>query len=149
MTKSNVLPVAEEEETVMRSSHRHNWIKGVLGILFLLACCSAAFWWGANMDSRVRPNGGLIVNESHLNFGEVWETDKFEITLPIQNPTEKNVQIARFDSTCGCASITPSVAVQSATLPFTELAAEKNVKLAQLLAWRFHRLSVWMLANKF
>jgi hypothetical protein len=41
------------------------------------------------------------------------------------------------------------VAVQSATLPFTELAAEKNVKLAQLLAWRFHRLSVWMLANKF
>jgi len=50
----------------------------------------------------------LIIPESMLNLGEVWEQADLALTLPITNTSVNEVNIDRFTASCGCVSVVPS-----------------------------------------
>ncbi|MCI0704045.1 MAG: DUF1573 domain-containing protein [Planctomycetia bacterium] len=50
----------------------------------------------------------LVIDPQYLDFGEVWETDEFEWSLPIQNQSHAPIRIARWINSCGCLSIEPA-----------------------------------------
>lgn len=47
----------------------------------------------------------LTVDPAYLDFGEVWETDKFEWTIPITNTSDKHIQIKSITGDCSCTTI--------------------------------------------
>ncbi len=49
----------------------------------------------------------LTVDPAHLDFGEVWETDKFEWSVEIQNRSARSLTIKRLTSSCSCTSMSP------------------------------------------
>lgn len=51
---------------------------------------------------------GLYVNPERLNFGEVWQDDRFAWVLPIENHSPSDVTIERFYNSCVCTEINPS-----------------------------------------
>ncbi|MCA9075608.1 MAG: hypothetical protein KDA93_11290 [Planctomycetaceae bacterium] len=58
------------------------------------------------------PNAGLIVDESELDFGEVWETNFFPWTVTLRNSTSEDVEIGDFRNFCSC-----TIRPQSLTVP--------------------------------
>lgn len=54
------------------------------------------------------PNGGLIVRERFLELGEVWQHPQFVLTLPIENPTPKDVDVVGLDRSCACLAAEPA-----------------------------------------
>lgn len=59
-------------------------------------------------QDEAEPNGGLVVEEEYLDFGEGWENETLVHTISIKNPTAKQVEIHGFVSSCNCTSATPS-----------------------------------------
>ena len=57
-------------------------------------------------DSRAQTTG-LYVNPESLNFGEVWEDNRFAWVLPIENRSPTEVTIDRFYNSCVCTEILP------------------------------------------
>lgn len=50
------------------------------------------------------PNGGLIVDESRLDFGDVWESDRVQSvgrTLTLTNPWDRDLHVSLVQGTCG------------------------------------------------
>ncbi|WP_162666105.1 DUF1573 domain-containing protein [Gemmata massiliana] len=50
----------------------------------------------------------LTVDSSSLDFGEVWETDKFDWAVPVTNRSANSVDISRWGSSCNCTAVQPS-----------------------------------------
>jgi hypothetical protein len=50
----------------------------------------------------------LYVPPEYLDFGEVWETDRFSWTLPIQNRGQTDIHITSFGGSCSCAEVSPN-----------------------------------------
>lgn len=79
----------------------------IAAVLFFVASCGATYWFSqpaGNEDSGKLP---LVVEETDLDFGEVWETKTFPWKVKIQNVSASPVGIKRFLSTCACALIKP------------------------------------------
>ena len=49
----------------------------------------------------------LSINPRDLNLGEVWETDQFELVLPIRNTAATPVRIAEWRNSCSCLGVDP------------------------------------------
>lgn len=47
----------------------------------------------------------LTIDPRHLNFGEVWETDRFEWTVPVQNEADLPLRVAPLNNSCGCVGL--------------------------------------------
>jgi hypothetical protein len=47
------------------------------------------------------PNAGLVMVESDLIVGDVWERDSMQLTLTVHNPTDSDVTISRWRPMCG------------------------------------------------
>ena len=61
---------------------------------------------------------GLVVNQSDLEIGEVWEEKDFETVLPIYNQTATPIEVVNFAVSCGCLMVEP----RSLTIPAKEIA---------------------------
>jgi len=49
-----------------------------------------------------------VVDQASLNFGQRKSGEKFEWPVRIKNHGEKPITVARFSTSCGCLSISPS-----------------------------------------
>lgn len=53
----------------------------------------------------------LHIDPTHLDFGEVWETDQFEWQVPVRNSSSEPIRAVSGASSCACASATPTVVI--------------------------------------
>ncbi len=68
----------------------------------------------AGCSSKNEPPILLTVPGESLNFGTVWESDRFGWTLPVHNPSDAQVEITGFSKSCTCVSIQPERCVLAA-----------------------------------
>jgi len=65
-----------------------------------------------------------VVDQASLNFGQRKSGEKFEWPVRIKNHGEKPITVARFSTSCGCLSISPSSIVVEAN---SEVAISPNI----------------------
>src|SRR5580765_2582322 len=53
------------------------------------------------------PTSSLVVEAPNLDFGEVFESTRFEWALPIQNRSSDTVDIGGFKYSCNCIKVSP------------------------------------------
>ncbi len=91
----------------------------------------------------------LTVDSKHLDFGEVWETDKFECVVPITNTSGETVHVNHISGSCTCGRIEPTELVlapaetKSLRL-FLDLRA--NQVSEKTVSWEF-KTSIWASAQ--
>ena len=94
------------QETWRKS--RRRCLTLLLGVVCLFVC---VFWMTINRSAfSVHTNAdtfGLLIPKESLNFGTVWEEEKFSWTVPIENHEAESVEIESFSSSCSCLSIKP------------------------------------------
>ena len=86
--------------------------------LLLVAILSVAALGGLLAAKRVSfvtakpgiPPVALDIEPRYLDFGEVWETDRFEWSIPIRNREPHPVELTGLTGSCGC-SVTESTAL--------------------------------------
>lgn len=62
----------------------------------------------------------LTVDPAHLDFGEVWETDKFEWSAPVRNHTDSSLLVSAYSSSCSCVSASSTKLIPAnTTAPLT------------------------------
>ena len=81
--------------------------------MILAAACGFSGWLAYPNKVIPPPNGGLIVDEKELDFGEAWEDRAFPWKFTIHNPTAADVTINKFWNSCSCAAVKP----ESVTIP--------------------------------
>jgi hypothetical protein len=67
----------------------------------------AAYLLGNDFRAPQLVNAGLRVAPQHLNFGTVWEQDAYRWIIPIENVTDRRIEIEGFDWSCGCLGVEP------------------------------------------
>jgi hypothetical protein len=63
--------------------------------------------WTARVPEQLA-NRGLVVLDRDLDFGEVWEQNRFRWTIPIQNTTSHAIEIDDIRTSCNCTSVEPN-----------------------------------------
>lgn len=100
-----------ESESVTSSSPSKTWSQTWRGRLFILigitGLFALVFWLAMKSRQMVAAPAGLVVDEKHLSFGEVWENPAFVWNLPIRNSTNEDLEIAGFETSCSCGRIDP------------------------------------------
>ena len=62
-------------------------------------------------SARPASSGSILtVPPELLNFGQVWETDRLELTLPVTNTGPEPVSISSWRTSCDCQNIEPQAA---------------------------------------
>ncbi len=51
--------------------------------------------------------GGLAVEASLLDLGDVWEDSEYALELPLRNQTGQEIRVTEFAASCGCVSLRP------------------------------------------
>ncbi len=77
---------------------------------------AGAFWIVASgyvlfaqlWESRKAPLPPLSIEPASLDFGSVWNSEKFEWTIPIRNTTNFAIDVGRLEGSCSCTLVTPS-----------------------------------------
>ena len=81
-------------------------------------------------DPSPVPNGGLVIEERSLWWGEFWETDqKIERTLLLKNPTDRDLRISCIGFSCGFSIERAPVTVPAGgevSLPVNVLASTRS-----------------------
>jgi hypothetical protein len=73
--------------------------------LALVAVGVAALW--RKPADVAHPNPTLQVPAAALDFGTVWESEAFDLPVPITNPGPMPVEIVGWSTGCGCVSVSP------------------------------------------
>lgn len=105
--------VAERPERAVgsQSESAPSRAQGPLDFVVIAGLVYAALWsisWA--VSSGVLGENvvdGLAVDRAALYFGEVWEQDAFEWSIPIRNTTDAPVRIVAIEASCGCKSFSP------------------------------------------
>jgi hypothetical protein len=95
--------------------HRHIGVSIYRGCLLL----AGVFWisstvyvlwphWPERVEVAASP---LTAEPASLNFGAVWNSDRFRWTLPIQNTSETTITVKGVDGSCSCTSVRPTAFV--------------------------------------
>jgi hypothetical protein len=92
---------------ILSQVRRSAWTGRVVGIIFLVGVCGAAYYVGMRQHETNVRSEGLYIDAKHLDFGEVWEQTRFRWTLPIENRTDSVVDIADWSLGCNCMEATP------------------------------------------
>jgi hypothetical protein len=63
----------------------------------------AEFW-----ESRKTPLPPLSIEAASLDFGSVWNSERFEWTVPIRNTSRLEIHVDRLEGSCTCTLVAPS-----------------------------------------
>ncbi len=85
-------------------------------VWFIMACMTAALlFYPAGAPYRLEERRDATSNRvelhvppSLLSLGQVWEAARYELILPIFNNSDREVEIEKFITSCGCVNISPS-----------------------------------------
>jgi len=69
--------------------------------------CATAYWLGGLTKNANTLDEGLVVAQTALDLGDVWESSRCSHTLPITNASSKPIEIMHLASSCNCLSIVP------------------------------------------
>ncbi|MCI0638709.1 MAG: hypothetical protein L0Y72_23975 [Gemmataceae bacterium] len=83
-------------------------LRNAVAAAFLVVLGVISFWLMDKTQQTLLANQGLIIPPSALDLGEVWEDASHSISLPLQNPTDKDVNILGFYSSCSCVEVKPA-----------------------------------------
>jgi len=81
----------------------------VIAIAVALLLCFVLFHWGNSRLIAPLTGDGLRIEQKYLNFGTAVAQSDFVWKLPLENCSEYPIEIAGFERSCGCASISPSM----------------------------------------
>lgn len=87
------------------------WRDWGLSLLLLAAAALVAVWIGHSLGSVPPTNFGLVVDAQELDFGSVWENREFPWKFTVRNPTDHDLEITGFWSSCSCAVVSPETAL--------------------------------------
>lgn len=87
----------------MRLWHR------ILLITVASLLCFVSFHWGHTRLVAPLSGEGLRIEEKYLAFGTAVAQRDFVWKLPLENRSEYPIEIAGFERSCGCASVSPSM----------------------------------------
>lgn len=88
---------------------RGYWLPIALVLVSLAAIAGTITGRLANRGSQSTSKASILyVAPEKLNFGEAWETDHFEWTLPVENRGPSRVNISQASTSCSCTSVSPS-----------------------------------------
>jgi Protein of unknown function (DUF1573) len=82
----------------------------LLGLLLVLTAplvLTGALLSSAGMFSAGRQVGELVVEPRYLAIGQVWTDERFSWRLPIQNTTDRPIDITAFRISCDCTRVDP------------------------------------------
>ena len=118
----------------------------------VLALCSfVAAWWlagwlAASMAVQHPPTevvpplvyeiGGIVVSPSALQLGEVWETNAYELKLPIRNASNAPVKVADVLAGCACVEVSPRKFILG---PRETIDLKLTIDLAKRAPWEQHK----------
>lgn len=88
--------------------------RGLLLITLLVACAAGAETLAGRWRSQAKTPTPetrpltLHIDSKHLDFGDVWETDQFEWTIPIRNTDTRQAELIGLAGSCNCGSVEPA-----------------------------------------
>jgi hypothetical protein len=100
------------EESSHLALRKRRWLR-LLAFSLLVASCLAAFYLGSRFQPRTEAEpsadeiGGLSVEASALDVGEVWEENAFRYSLPLHNTTDRPIRVLDFTVSCTCVGVEP------------------------------------------
>jgi hypothetical protein len=65
------------------STHRRNWFNKGIALALLIVSAVGAAWLTITARPATDSNAGLVVADSQLSIGDVWETSEFQWSLSI------------------------------------------------------------------
>ncbi len=76
----------------------------------VVGLAAAVLWIGAgrNKGRTTRDAGPLRVDSALLSFGAAWNQKDFQWTLPIENVTDRAIEVTRVEGSCYCTRVEPS-----------------------------------------
>lgn len=80
-------------DAVATNTSRSVWLGRGIALTILVLACLGAYWVGSRPRQVAAAQQSLVVSESALHFGEVWEDKAFVWTLPIENRSSQDIQI--------------------------------------------------------
>jgi Protein of unknown function (DUF1573) len=81
-------------------------ILATAGALWIIS--SGYVLFGEIWRSRRVPLPPLSIEAASLDFGSVWNSEKFEWTVPIRNASDVPINVGRLEGSCTCTLVTPS-----------------------------------------
>lgn len=81
--------------------------KTSLGIGLVVAALAGVYWVATAPRRVADSQQKLAVDPADLDFGEVWEAKAFAWSLPIENRSDEEVYIERFETSCNCLGVEP------------------------------------------
>ncbi len=98
-------PARGESMVQSRAQRSVVWAGKLIALVTLLIAVLTSYWLASVGKQARTPT--LVVEESNLSVGEVWEDPEFEWKLPIRNTTDRQIEITGFAASCACATIKP------------------------------------------
>jgi hypothetical protein len=93
----------------------------VIAVTLVAACAAAvagtlaARWSSSRAEPAhptvAAPESDLVVDANRLHFGEAWETDQFEWTVPVHNRSAAPVRVTTHESSCSCVAATSTTPI--------------------------------------
>jgi hypothetical protein len=74
-----------------------------LGIVAAFACLGAFVAWRRNVSGENAI--ALSVDAGDLSVGELWETEKYRLSLPVRNNGSQPITVRKYDTSCGCSHV--------------------------------------------
>lgn len=91
------------------SGRQLSWKKRATHVAVFLVClllggAFAAVRWRA---PEAAPQPVLLIDSGDLNLGTVWQQPELRVSLPIRNPSHRDVVVERLSASCNCTSVAP------------------------------------------
>lgn len=77
-------------------------------IALAVTCAAVAGWATFAIGRREAGSESIVISTTEQNFGEVWESKTFPWHISVTNSSQSELHIARFETSCGCVSISPA-----------------------------------------
>lgn len=103
-TESGSLVVSTETNVNRRNTSARTIIQRAAPFCLLALACFGAYRFARSFQKDTP----LIIAADKLDFGEVWQTDSFDWKLPLENRTDRDIEVLGFFYSCPCVSVEPN-----------------------------------------
>lgn len=126
-----VLNVWEGTMKTVRQWIKKPYVQVMAGVLYISIVLFFSYRTGhGQRQSPILDMFGLEIAAADLSLGDIWEDDNITRTVTLRNITDQAIEVAGFNSSCGCIGITPRKFV---------LPAHEKVELQMELGLRVSR----------